>query len=101
MISRREVRVTEAFFEELDAQLGSVRGPTGEASATDFLVIDLPAVVERFASGFDELPEAVEGIASARMFIGSSALVRAFVVHGIETTEGVVELVGVEIDRGR
>ncbi len=101
MISRREVRVTEAFFEELDAQLGSVRGQTGEPSATDFLVIDLPAVVERFASGFDELPEAVEGIASARMFIGSSALVRAFVVHGIETTEGVVELVGVELDRGR
>jgi hypothetical protein len=32
------------------------------------------------------------------MFIGSGTLVAAFVVHGIETTEGVVHLVGIEID---
>lgn len=100
MTPRREVRVTEAFFDELDAQLGPERGPHGEPSATDFLVIDLPAIVDRFASGFDDLPEAVVGIASARMFIGTSALVRAFVVHGIETTTGVVELVGLELDSG-
>lgn len=98
MTPRREVRVAEAFFEELDRQLSAERGPLGEPSATDFLVVDLPAIVDRFATGFDELQEAVEGVAAARMFIGSGAMARAFVVHGVETTPGVIELVGVEID---
>jgi len=46
---RREVRVAESLFDELDLQLGSERGPNGEPSATDFLVVDLPTVVEAFA----------------------------------------------------
>lgn len=41
MTVRREVRVTEQFFEDLDRQLGDERGPTGEPSATDFL--EMPA----------------------------------------------------------
>jgi len=45
MTDRREVRVAESFFEDLDLQLGGERGPNGEPSATDFLVVDLPAVV--------------------------------------------------------
>jgi hypothetical protein len=49
---RRLVRVTDAFFEQLDAQLGADRGPHDEPSATDFLVLELPPIVERFASGF-------------------------------------------------
>jgi len=96
--SRREVRVAESFFEELDQQLGSERGADGWPSSTDFVVIDLPAIVERFALGFDELPEVMEGVSGLRMLIGTTALVRVFVVHGIETSDGVVELVGIEID---
>ncbi len=99
MSGRREVRVTEAFFEELDAQLGSERGARGEPSATDFLVVDLSRIVDEFATGFDDFPEAVLGVGAVRMLIGTRALVRAYVVHGIETTAGVVELIGVELDR--
>lgn len=98
MTLRREVRVSDAFFDELDRQLGVERGPDGEPSVTDFLVMDLPAIVERFSTGFDALPEVFAGLASARMFIGTSALVRAYVVHGLEISAGVVELVGIEID---
>ncbi|MFV2039873.1 MAG: hypothetical protein ACC660_06480 [Acidimicrobiales bacterium] len=99
MRRRREVRVADVFFDELDLQLGAERGPDGKPSATDFLVIDLPAIVERFSLGFDELSEVVAGLAAARMFIGTSALVRSYVVHGLEISEGLVELVGIEIDR--
>gem|GEM_PF-6043896 len=42
MTEWREVRVTATLLEELDRQLGSERGPNGEPSATDFLVMDLP-----------------------------------------------------------
>jgi len=95
---RREVRVSNTFFDELDLQLGAERGRDGEPSATDFLVIDLPAIVERFSSGFDDLPEVVAGLDSARMFIGTSALVRAYVIYGLEVSVGLVELIGIEIE---
>ncbi len=98
MTKRREVRVTDPFFEELDGQLRRERGPGAEPSATDFLILELPAIVERFASDFQNLAEAVAGVPGIRMFIGTSVLVRAFVVHGVETVDGVVELVGVELD---
>lgn len=62
MSDRREVRVANSFFEELDSQLGPERGPNGEPSATDFIVIDLPRIIDEFARRFDELPEAVAGV---------------------------------------
>jgi len=54
--TRRTVRVDQAFFDDLDRQLGSDRGPNAEPSSTDFIVIDLPTVVEEFAENFDMLP---------------------------------------------
>ncbi len=98
MTRRVEVRIADAFFEQLDVQLGLERGPQGEPSVTDFLMIDLPAIVERFASGFDSLPVAIDDVSSVRMFIGTATLVPAFVVHGVEVDDGVVELVGVVLD---
>lgn len=62
---RRVVRVSQAFFEQLDEQLGSDRGSHGEPSVTDFLVLDLPTIVDRFATDFDALPAAVQGVPGA------------------------------------
>jgi hypothetical protein len=97
-VTRRIVRASTAFFEDLDRQPGPYRGPHGEPSATDFLVIEVPAIVEQFATGFDTLPEAVEGVAEARMVIGTSRLVRAFAVYGLLMSDDSVELIGIEID---
>jgi hypothetical protein len=95
---RREIRVAHTFFEMLDLQLRPDRGPSGEPSATDFLVIDLPEIVEAFAVSFDELPYLIESVRSARVYIGAGALVSGVAVYGIELTDGAVELIGVEID---
>ena len=54
-MTRRTVRVDAQFFTELDAQLGEARGPNGEPSASDFLLIELPILAEAFAERFDEL----------------------------------------------
>jgi hypothetical protein len=97
-VTRRIVRASPAFFVDLDRQLGRDRGPHGGPSATDFLVIELPAVVERFATCFETLPEAVEGVAEARMVIGTGRLVRAFAVYGLLMSDNSVELIGIEID---
>lgn len=101
MNHRRTVRTSPAFFQQLDIQLGDTRGPNGEPSATDFLVFELPAIVEAFATRFDDLPEAVEGVPDARMAIGTGKLVRAFAVYGLLMADDSVELIGVEIDLDR
>jgi hypothetical protein len=95
---RRVVRVAPAFFDQLDAQLRPWRGPSGEPSAGDFVVMELPSVVERFATDFDQLPETVEGVPAARMVIAPGLLVRAFVVYGVLIGEDVIELVGITIE---
>ena len=98
MSGRRVVRVSADFFDQLDGQLGAERGPHGEPSATDFIVVDLPTIVERFATQFGALPEAVPGVPEARVVIGTGEVVRAFVVYGLLLTDGAVELIGVDID---
>lgn len=95
---RRVVRVSPAFFEQLDEQLGSVRGDAGEPSATDFLVIDLPAIVERFATDFEGLPEFMEGVGVARVLVATGRLVRAVAVYGLLVADDSVELIGIELD---
>jgi hypothetical protein len=53
---RRTVRVSPAAFDQLDGQLGHERGSLGQPSVGDFIILELPAVVERFATGFDAPP---------------------------------------------
>lgn len=95
---RRNVRVGDGFFHQLDTQLGPDRGPNGEPSATDFLVLELPIVVDRFATAFTELPEIIEGFPAGRMLIARGLLVKAFAVYGIEVLDGSIDLIGVELD---
>ena len=65
---------------------------------TDFLVIDLPAVVDLFATDFDTLPEIIEGLPAARMLIATGRLVTRFVVFGVESPDGSIDLIGIDLD---
>ncbi|MEA2973268.1 MAG: hypothetical protein QOG82_1726 [Actinomycetota bacterium] len=97
-VDRRVVRVSPAFFDQLDAQLDSDRGSAGEPSATDFLVIDLPPIVDRFATDFEALPEVVPGVPAARVLVATGRLVRAVAVYGILAADDSIDLIGVELD---
>ncbi len=97
MTGPREVRVDPRFFEQLDAQLGPDRGPHGEPSATDFLLIDLPAIADTFAERFDELPALIPGRDDYRIVITTGRLVARLSVIGQLAGRAVV-LVGVELD---
>ena len=99
MTSRRIVRVTDAFFEQVDDALGLDRGPNGEPSATDSIVLELPSIVERFATDFEGLPEIVEGVPAGRMLITSGVPVRAVAVFGLATSDTTIDLIGVTIER--
>lgn len=95
---RREVRATQAFFEELDIQLGDERGPDGEPSSYGLQNHELLTIVERFADDWDRLPDLIAGRSDYRVLVGAGMIVRAFVVTAQMASDGAVELIGIEID---
>lgn len=48
---RREVRVDNRFFDDVDAAFWPERGPNGEPSADDFIRLDLFGIKRRSPSG--------------------------------------------------
>lgn len=98
MTDRRPVRATYGFFEDLDRQLSSERGPNGEPSTADFQTIELLRVVDRFAVRFDDLPELIPGRSDYRVLLISGVLVRALNVVGQLASDGAIELVSIDID---
>lgn len=99
-MTRRTVRVDQQFFSDLDAQLRDSRGPNGEPSASDFLLLDLPTIADVFAESFDDLPAMFDGRADYRYLVTTGSLVVAAVVVGQLVADGTIVLVGIEIDLG-
>jgi hypothetical protein len=95
---RRDVRPTSDFYRDLEQRLGPERGPRGEPSRIDFETYELVAILERFGSGWDDLPRLVPGRDDYRVLISTGALVWVIVVHGQLAPDGVVELVRLRID---
>lgn len=98
MSGRRPVRVDERFLELLDQQLPDERGPNGEPSATDFLLVDLPPIAERFATSFDELMTPIPDRPDYRAVLSVGSLVPRVLVTGVLTTDGTVDLISVRFD---
>lgn len=97
-MTRRIVRVDPQFFVELDAQLGETRGPNGEPSASDFLLVDLPTISESIAENFDELPQLFPDRDDYRYVVATGLLVRAATITAHLVADGSVVLFGIDID---
>ncbi len=97
-MTRRIVRVTDQFFEDLDNYLGPERGPNGEPSTMDFIRLDLMPIVDAFAGRFDDLLEAVPGHPDQRVLITAGRLVPRIAATGILTPDGEVELIQLDLD---
>jgi hypothetical protein len=95
---RRSVRVDRAFFELLDDQLGEDRGPNGEPSAGDFLLVDLPLIAEAFATKFESLAMPEPEHPEFRSLVMSALLVPSVLVTGVLGADDVVTLLSVRID---
>ena len=96
--TRRVVRATPRFFEDLDRQLRAERGPNGEPSTNDFQVFELIRIVDRFAVGFDDLPRLIPERGDYRVLVMSGTLVPGFSVIGQVASDGAIELVQLDID---
>ena len=97
---RYQVRASAGFFEDLDRQLGSERGPNGEPSTTDFQAFELVDIIERFATGFDDLPPLIPERNDYRVLMSTGPLVRIYSVIGQLRPDGAVELIALDIDLG-
>ena len=64
----------------------------------DFQVFELLRIVDRFATGFDDLPELIPGRPDCRIFIGTGVLVPMVSVIGQKSPDGAVELVQLDLD---
>lgn len=97
---RYQVRASAAFFEDLDRQLRSERGPNGEPSTTDFQAFELLDIIERFATGFDDLPPLITGRNDYRILVSTGPLVRIYSAIGQLRPDGAVELIALDLDLG-
>ena len=98
MAERRTVRATPDFFALIDAQLGDERGPNDEPTSAEFEAYELLAIIEKFATGWDSLPEQVPGRPEYRLLIVTGRLVPMVAVVGHVAPDGAIELIDIAID---
>ena len=98
MTNRRPVRATVQFFEDLDRQLATERGPQGEPSSADFQAFELLDIIEIFAYRFEDLAELIPGRTDYRVLIAAGRLVRAYAVTAQLCADGAVELLSLHVD---
>ncbi len=98
MAERRTVRATPDFFALIDAQLGDERGPNDEPTSAEFEAYELLAIIERFATGWDDLPQQFPGRPEYRLLIAAGRLVPMVAVVGQQAPDGAIELIDITID---
>ena len=101
MTGRRHVRVAERFFAQLDELLPPKRSATGTPSAADFLLYEIPLIIERLATDFEGSTAPIEGADNIRVLITSGILIRHIAAYALVHADGSVDLVALEIDRSR
>lgn len=98
MAERRTVRATPDFFALIDAQLGDERGPNDEPTSAEFEAYELLAIIDKFATAWDTLPEQIPGRPDYRLLISAGRLVPMVAVVGQLAPDDAIELIDITID---
>lgn len=98
MTERRLVRVTEQFFDRLDDLFPEVRTVEGDPSAADFLLHELPNVIEKLATDFESAAMLTGGEPDVRVLIAAGLLVPYYGVYAALVEDGSVEIFWLDID---
>ena len=99
MTARRTVRVTERFFDDLDALLPPERSASGTPSTADFLQYEIPRILERLATDLDGSTVAIAGTDDVRVMITSGLLVAQIATYLVVRADRSADLIGLEIER--
>jgi len=97
-VTRRQVRFSEQFFERLDELLPPERPGDGGPSASDFLLHDLPNVIDAMADDFEGVTIPSGYDESTRVLVAPGLLARTFVVYATLIADDVVEAFYLDLD---
>ncbi|MGH1490140.1 MAG: hypothetical protein ACRBK7_12230 [Acidimicrobiales bacterium] len=98
MSLRRTVRTTDSFEADIDRQLPDERSAHGVPSRFDFLLYEVPHIIEAYASGFDELPTIAGAPGNVRALVGHGQLVRLYFIAGKLNEYDIIELQAIDIE---
>lgn len=96
-MTRRQVRVATSFFDRLDELLPAERGADGTPSATDFLLHDLPAIIDLLAVDFERRTVPVADDPEIRVLVAAGVLVPFVAVYAVRSADDAVEVIYVEL----
>ena len=96
-MSRRQVRVAASFFDRLDELLPPERTGTGSPSATDFLMRELPAIIDRLATSYETSTLPMMGGSEIRVIIAAGVLVDYVAVYAVLADDDAVEVIYLEL----
>ena len=96
-MTRRQVRITPSFFDRLDELLPAERGADGTPSATDYLLHDLPTVIDLLADDFVGRTSPVADDPEIRVLIAAGVLVPFVAVYAVLAADDAVEVIYIEL----
>ncbi len=70
MSTRRQVRVAPSFFDRLDELLPEERGTSGVPSTADFLLHEIPPLIDLLALDYEAATLEVGGVPGVRVLFG-------------------------------
>jgi hypothetical protein len=95
---RRQVRVAPSFFDRLDELLPEERSAVGVPSTADFLLHELPPLIDLLAEDYERATLAVPEVPDVRVLIATGVLVAHLVLYVVLGDDGAVEIIYLEID---
>ena len=97
-MTRRQVQVGQSFFDRLDELLPAERTAEGRPSATDFLLHEVPTIVDLLAEDFVGATLPVEDAPPVRVLITRGILTHLVAVYAHLRLDDVVEVIYLDID---
>ena len=98
MSGRREVRVSPSFFERLDELLPDERTPDGRPSATDFLLHELPSIIDLLATDYERVTLEVEEVPGVRVLVTAGRLVARVAFYVALAPDDGVEVIYLDVE---
>lgn len=98
MTERRQVRVAPTFFERLDELLPEGRSVTGIPSAADFLLHELPPLIDVLALDYEAATVEFQDVPGVRALIAAGVLVPHLALYVVLAADGAVEIIYLDVD---
>jgi hypothetical protein len=96
---RRQVRVTQSFFDRLDELLPDERGADATPSTADFLLHEIPAIIDRLAEDFEGSTLNVAAVPDVRVLIVAGVLIPYVAVYAVLAPDDAVEIIYLDVDQ--